>query len=321
MPKLSLIMPAYNAEKTCMKAIESIISDKSDFELIIIDDGSKDNTFNICNEYAAKDARVKTYRKENGGVSSARNYGLNIANGEYVGFVDADDGVSEKYMQVLFPLMEKKFDVITFGYSGIINGEQVLASNPIITENVKEMYKDMLVYGGNLNSPWNKLFKRNLIHHTFNERKSMGEDLEFCCQYLKTIKTCKAISDELYIYNIDSTGSLTKHLDMVLDSITEDMKVLLDFVSSIGFDREIVSDKFYQRTEGVLGSVHNYKDFYGAMHYLLDDSNYKMLLSEFYPKKSKNKLLRSMLIKRKWKFLYIYLLCKRCARRVIRREG
>ena len=118
MPKISVLLSSYNHASYLKKSIDSILNQTySDFELIIIDDGSKDNTFNICNEYAAKDARVKTYRKENGGVSSARNYGLNIANGEYVGFVDADDGVSEKYMQVLFPLMEKKFDVITFGYS------------------------------------------------------------------------------------------------------------------------------------------------------------------------------------------------------------
>ena len=317
MPKLSLIMPAYNSENTCIEAIESIIINKSDFELIIIDDGSWDDTFTICSKYAQRDERIKVYRKENGGVSSARNFGLNVANGEYIGFVDADDRISAQYINTLFPLMETKVDVIVFGYKGIKNNKKILSSKPIETRDIKTMYEDMLIYGGNLNSPWNKLFKKSLIHHKFNEQKSMGEDLEFCCEYLKNIQSCIVVSDELYIYTVDSQDSLTKKLDIVLKSVTEDIKVLLDFLAAIEFNKSIIEDKFYQRTEGILANIYNYKSFYDAICCLFEDEDYVDFMIDFHPNKIKNKLLRGFMIRKKYKLLYIYLLCKRLIRRVV----
>lgn len=124
-----------------------------------------------------------------------------------------------------------------------------------------------------MNSPWNKLFRRNLLHQTFNVKKCMGEDLEFCCEYLKQIETCKAIPEELYLYNTDAEGSLTKKLNIVLDSVVEDMKVLNNFAKSVEIDEEIVVEKFYERVEGILGSITGYRDYQNAIKYLLKKKN------------------------------------------------
>ena len=98
-PKISVIVPVYNAEKTLRRCVDSILAQTfEDFELILINDGSKDQSGDICDEYAAKDSRVKTIHKTNGGVSSARNAGLNIARGEYVSFADSDDFVSSEWL-------------------------------------------------------------------------------------------------------------------------------------------------------------------------------------------------------------------------------
>ena len=92
MIKVSIIMPVYNSEKYLSKAVESVLAqDFQDFELIMVDDGSPDNSGAVCDSYAEKDARVKVIHKKNGGICSARNAGIDAARGEYIGFCDNDD--------------------------------------------------------------------------------------------------------------------------------------------------------------------------------------------------------------------------------------
>lgn len=98
-PAFSIIVPVYNAESTLQRCVDSILAQTfEDFELILINDGSKDQSGDICDEYAAKDSRVKTVHKTNGGVSSARNAGLRIAQGEYIAFIDSDDYIDNDYL-------------------------------------------------------------------------------------------------------------------------------------------------------------------------------------------------------------------------------
>lgn len=102
--KLSVIMPVYNTKEYLKDAVESVLNSKKlDFELLLIDDGSTDESGEICDQYALADKRVKVFHKENGGLSSTRNKGLEIAAGEYIGFVDSDDMVSSD----MFPDMVK----------------------------------------------------------------------------------------------------------------------------------------------------------------------------------------------------------------------
>ncbi len=98
--KLSIIVPVYNVEKYLHKCVDSILSQTlTDFECILVDDGSTDNSSVICDEYAAKDPRIVVIHKQNGGLSSARNTGLDISQGDYIGFVDSDDWIEpEMYM-------------------------------------------------------------------------------------------------------------------------------------------------------------------------------------------------------------------------------
>ncbi len=98
-PTISVIVPVYNAESTLQRCVDSILAQTfEDFELILINDGSKDQSGDICDEYAAKDSRVKVIHKPNGGVSSARNAGLRIAHGEYIAFIDSDDYIDNDYL-------------------------------------------------------------------------------------------------------------------------------------------------------------------------------------------------------------------------------
>lgn len=101
-PLISVIVPVYKAEDTLRNCVDSILKQTNrDFELLLIDDGSPDSCRDICDTYAAKDARVRVWYKENGGVSTARNLGLEVACGEWIAFVDADDSVDEGFFDVL----------------------------------------------------------------------------------------------------------------------------------------------------------------------------------------------------------------------------
>ena len=112
---VSIIIPVYNAEKRLVKCIDSILTQSYiHFELLLINDGSKDSSGTICDAYAQKDNRVKVFHKENGGASSARNIGIERATGEYIVFVDSDDYVEKDYLSAFFvdPLNEDKFTFV-----------------------------------------------------------------------------------------------------------------------------------------------------------------------------------------------------------------
>ena len=102
-PKISVIIPVYNAESTLRRCVDSVLAQTfTDFECLLINDGSKDKSGEICDEYARKDSRVKVFHKENGGVSSARNVGLDNARGEWVSFVDSDDWVEGDILESMY---------------------------------------------------------------------------------------------------------------------------------------------------------------------------------------------------------------------------
>ncbi|MFR1286999.1 MAG: glycosyltransferase family 2 protein [Subdoligranulum sp.] len=108
-PLISVIVPAYNVEKFIGKCIDSILRQSfKDFEVLLIDDGAKDSTPEICDACAKKDSRIKVYHKENGGLSDARNYGIDRMQGKYVTFIDSDDYVDSGYFEYLYGLITQE---------------------------------------------------------------------------------------------------------------------------------------------------------------------------------------------------------------------
>lgn len=104
MPKISIIVPVYKVEKYLHRCLDSIVAQNfTDWECILVDDGSPDGSGKICDEYAEKDGRFKVFHQENQRVSAARNKGLDNAKGEWIGFVDSDDWVSKDYFQIDYP--------------------------------------------------------------------------------------------------------------------------------------------------------------------------------------------------------------------------
>ena len=124
MPKISVIVPVYNTEQYLSRCIDSILAQSfTDFELLLIDDGSKDNSGKICDEYAAKDFRVRVFHKENGGVSSARNWGLEKSQGEWIIFIDSDDWISGSMLLDMYEkAISEKSDLAYCDLKMIFNG-------------------------------------------------------------------------------------------------------------------------------------------------------------------------------------------------------
>lgn len=115
--KVSIIVPVYNVEKYLQRCIESILTQtETDFELLLIDDGSKDKSGLMCDDYAQKDKRVNVIHKENGGVSSARNLGIEKANGEWMCFIDADDYVRQDFLSNIQQYLFGDVDIVHWGF-------------------------------------------------------------------------------------------------------------------------------------------------------------------------------------------------------------
>lgn len=183
MPVFSIIVPVYKTEQYIEKCVTSILNQTyKDFELILIDDGSPDRCPQMCDEYQKLDPRVKVIHKKNGGVSSARNCGLEIASGMFVWFVDSDDYIEPFSLQQLYEAQkEKKADLYVF------NTQQIYSFHTADINQFFEKYYFTYVLGF---GPWNKLYRRKIIqknHLKFDEQETIGEDLLFNINYYKAI--------------------------------------------------------------------------------------------------------------------------------------
>ena len=163
MPKLSVIVPVYNVEQYIHKCVDSILSQTyADFELVLVNDGSPDNCGKICDEYASKDNRVKVIHKKNGGVSEARNVGLDVATGEYISFIDPDDWIDkDMYEQTIGYMDDNDLDIVCFDVEEVrtnksfvrykYNGDKSFTSHEALYE---------ILIDGIDNSPCNKIYKK-----------------------------------------------------------------------------------------------------------------------------------------------------------------
>ena len=202
-PLVTVIIPVYNSEKTLRKCIDSILYKSfKDIELILVDDGSSDFSPTICDDYAAKDSRVRTFHKENGGVSSARNLGLDKAQGKWVAFIDSDDYVTDGYLDGVVGHDE---DILFKGYkkfdnNGIAGGKEAndLSDIPFISDFISQNVTDSLLRG-----PVFKFYKRSLIGDLrFLTYMKIGEDAWFVFNYLAKCKSFAVLPKGEYMVRL-----------------------------------------------------------------------------------------------------------------------
>lgn len=201
MKKISIIIPVYNVENYLRRCIESILNQTfSDFELILVDDGSSDNSGNICDYYATKDNRIRVIHKSNGGVSSARNVGIANVDGEWLTFIDADDYVAPDLLHDYVENMANT-DLLIQGFS--YNAERDVAIEARLMDGKDVIYKFLNIDSEICGFVWNKLYKTELIKNNnirFNEKMVMIEDHLFNHNYVAYCKSIKILNKVNYIY-------------------------------------------------------------------------------------------------------------------------
>lgn len=200
---ISVIVPVYNVEKYLDRCVKSILSQSfSDFELLLVDDGSPDRCGEMCDEYAKGDSRIKAFHKRNGGLSDARNFGIEKALGEYLMLVDSDDYIHEQMLETLHRLItENDADLAVCSAMDVFEGKEVTQVREIreFTLNKTESYKYML-RGDGLPSACNKLYKRQTVGEVRFPVGKLYEDGFFTPQILKRVEKTAVTSRPMYYY-------------------------------------------------------------------------------------------------------------------------
>lgn len=219
MPLVSVIVPVYNAEKYIAKCIESITNQTHhNLELILVEDGSPDKSGAICDEYAAKDGRIRVLHTANHGVSHARNTGIDNATGEFLIFVDSDDWVSPEYIQKLLPNQGE--DLVHGGYTRVVNGRisDKVFCEAHITERLqwRDRFEENWSKGA-LMAPWGNSYRREIIDKyciRFDTDIDIAEDVLFNIEYLIHCDRIRYSENCDYFYVTGNEGSLiNRHHD------------------------------------------------------------------------------------------------------------
>lgn len=252
MYSISVIVPVYKAEKYLPLCLESIaaqtVFDK--IQLILVDDGSPDGSGSICDEFAKKHSNTFVIHKKNGGVSSARNAGLDAATGEYIGFVDSDDTIAPDYYEKLYSAAEKYGCDMAFGSFVLIYKNERRISEPwhptgtVIDKSGIKGFAEKMLCDGTQNSVWSKLFKTSIIKDheiNFPVGVKIGEDKIFVLQFLRYCNSAVCTGDNGYNYM--DVGSSAMHSDKKMAELLSVYDREAEMFIALGLDKDTVYKK------------------------------------------------------------------------------
>lgn len=202
-PIISVIIPVYNAEKYLDECIQSVIKQKErNIEIIIIDDGSTDNSYNVCSKYQKKDNRIKIYKQKNAGVSSARNLGIKKSIGKYLYFMDADDIIQTNIFTDFLKLKINENSLYVFGWEKYYKNS-IIEKNDKISLKVLNNLKEVLLLDSQISCfLFNKIYLRKIIIDNnifFDENIHYCEDMKFNYIYINYIKSF-SYNNKIYYY-------------------------------------------------------------------------------------------------------------------------
>ena len=224
MAKISVIVPVYNAEQWLERCVDSIVAQTyTDWELLLIDDGSTDRSGDICDRYAASDPRIQALHKPNGGVSSARNLGLDHAQGEWITFVDSDDYIEVRFLESMTDNLD----------ADLIIGNAIELNNKNISYDITPSW-GYKIYDVNsffseffgyliLRTPWSKLYRKDIIKTRFPEDVNNGEDTIFVLKYIQEIQSIRVFKYDNHIncsYVYQSSEEYTKKYSFSVNEAT-----------------------------------------------------------------------------------------------------
>lgn len=244
--KISIIIPIYNIENYISQCVDSILNCKIDnFEILFIDDGSTDNSSKICKNYCKKNQNMHYYYKKNGGASSARNFGLKKAVGEYVWFIDGDDFIANN-KDVNYIIQSAKEDFIQFKMCYFYEKQQKIR----LLKNIEckfSSFKDNLytqVQSGTISiSPCDKILKRKLIidNDVFFEEGIVAEDIDWSLKLFLHVSTFKIVNKDIYVYRQQRKGSVSS---AATNKTIESLYFIINKWNNYDYDDEMI-EKIY----------------------------------------------------------------------------
>lgn len=239
---ISIIVPVYNVEDYIERCIKSILDQSfREFELILVDDGSLDMSGKICDEYAKNDQRIKVIHKKNGGLSSARNEGIKVARGEYIGFVDSDDFINKDMYKILYRISKKyDADISVCDFEYISDNKEVVGSiceskkNIVIYSNEEALNK--LYSNENIKFivAWNKLYKKHLFSSIYYDINKSHEDEFIIHKLFYNANKIVSCSESLYYYYENYKSIMRVDFNINRLDIIEAMKNRMEFFREKG---------------------------------------------------------------------------------------
>ena len=273
--KLSIIVPVYKVEQYLRKCVDSLLDQdlpREEYEIILVDDGSPDGCPTMCDEYASSHANVRVVHRENGGLSAARNSGIEMAQGQYVQFLDSDDYLEPDVLKTLVDMMDADhLDILRFNYQNVNEKYEVFKPNKVSKPFVD--YRDEVCDGlAFLNErlgfgcyAWQFMLRRELLENCVFKEGIYFEDVEWTPRLL--LKASRVTSTDLMVYNyLMRMGSITQSVDekkkrKLLDDKMMIMDLMLELAKGVD-DKRWFEGSIAQSVIGIIGSIS--KDFYGS---------------------------------------------------------
>lgn len=261
-PTFSIIIPVYKVEKYLDRFLDSVMGQTyKDYEVILVDDGSPDSSGAICDEYASRDSRLKVIHKPNGGVSSARNKGIDEARGEWLLFFDSDDVVRKDALELIHAatLGNPSPDTVIYAINEVMtDGTACDRLLPVATPayyDMESLRTELLPYfcrsASFLNSPYSKAFKRSIIerYDIRFKKRVRGEDWLFVLEYFRHISSAVTIPDVLYYYMRNDDSAMSRYVPEQFQLWSENWESKLSLVRDfrLQVDRGRMNREMYEK--------------------------------------------------------------------------
>ena len=235
---ISVIIPIYNVEEYLPRCLDSVINQTyANIEILLVNDGSPDNSGEICDEYSLKDKRIKVFHIPNGGVGKARQLGVEKSSGEYIVFVDPDDWLPLDSIEVLYKEMTDDVDIVIGGYTkvGMLGNKDCLYAYDLLST---EQYVNTTLRCKINPSPWARLFRKSLLKHTTFPPFKMGQDMLMNFELSIHVRNVRFVNKSVYFYFERDNSSLKRN-----KSTFEYEKSLAYFTYDL-FEKNNLSDKY-----------------------------------------------------------------------------
>lgn len=322
--KISVIMPVYKVEAYVARAIESIINQTlKEIEILIVDDGTPDNSGKICDEYAKKDSRIKVFHKENGGAPSARNAAMDIAKGKYLYFMDSDDWATEDMLKKMYERAEKSnAELIVAGYfiDTYYDKEHHISEEIFVDdrdyqqtdfrENAYRYFDRNMLY-----TPWNKLYLRQYVmDNDIYFPDTLWDDFPFNLRVIREIKRVSVMEDRFYHFiRARAESETASYQPLMYKKRQEEHGWMKELYKSWGMEAEpksleMISRRYVERFIGCVENLTNPKcemnrrEIFAEMDTMLHNSYLEEALQYACPK---SQYMKWMLLPVRWKNRYL----------------